>query len=76
MSIELTRNFLLWNMVLNYGILLVWFLVFVMVHDSLKQWHGRWFVCPMNSSMPFTIWECRSIRLESSCSTSVNASRD
>jgi hypothetical protein len=28
MSIELTRNFLLWCSVINYGILLVWFLVF------------------------------------------------
>ncbi len=29
MTIEVTRNFLLWCTVINYGVLLVWFLVFV-----------------------------------------------
>jgi len=43
MSIEVTRNFLLWSTVINYGILLVWFLVFVFAHDSIQRIHGRWF---------------------------------
>jgi len=43
MSIEFTRHVLLWSAVLNYGILLVWFLVFVFMHDSLRHLHGRWF---------------------------------
>jgi hypothetical protein len=43
MSIELTRNFLLWCTILDYGILLVWFLAFVFAHDSLQRLHGRWF---------------------------------
>jgi hypothetical protein len=42
-SIEVTRNFLLWCTVINYGILLVWFLVFVFVHDWILRIHGRWF---------------------------------
>ncbi len=42
MSIEITRNFLLWCTVINYGILLVWFLVFVFAHDWILR-HGRWF---------------------------------
>ena len=46
MSIELTRQFLLWNTVVNYGILLVWFLVFVFAHDWLRHLHGRWFRLP------------------------------
>lgn len=43
MSTELTRNFLLWSTVINYTILLVWFLVFVLAHDRLRHLHGRWF---------------------------------
>ena len=43
MSIELTRKFLLWCIFINYGILLVWFLVFMFAHDWLRRLHGRWF---------------------------------
>jgi hypothetical protein len=43
MSIELTRNFLLWCTVINYGILLAWFLVFMLAHDWMRRLHGRWF---------------------------------
>lgn len=43
MSIEVARNFLLWCTVINYGILLVWFLFFVFAHDSIQRIHGRWF---------------------------------
>jgi hypothetical protein len=43
MSIEGTRGFLLWCTVINYGILLLWFLVFVFAHDWIQHIHGRWF---------------------------------
>jgi len=43
MSIDLTRSFLLWSTVINYAILLVWFLVFWDAHDWLRHLHGRWF---------------------------------
>jgi hypothetical protein len=43
MSIEVMRSFLLWCAVINYGMLLVWFLVFVLAHDWLQRIHGRWF---------------------------------
>ena len=43
MSIELTRMFLLWCTVINYGILLVWFLVFALARDWMWRLHGRWF---------------------------------
>ena len=43
MTIEVTRNFLLCCTVINYGVLLVWFLVFVFAHDLIQQIHGRWF---------------------------------
>jgi hypothetical protein len=43
MTLELTRSFLLWCTVLNYGILLVWFLAFASAHDWMLRLHGRWF---------------------------------
>jgi hypothetical protein len=43
MTIEVTRAFLLWCTVINYGVLLVWFLVFAFAHDWMMRLHGRWF---------------------------------
>jgi len=43
MSIIIVRKALLWCTVLNYGVLLVWFLVFLRGHDWLYEWHSRWF---------------------------------
>jgi hypothetical protein len=43
MNIEMTRDFLLWCTAINYGILLVWFLVFAFARDWMHRIHGRWF---------------------------------
>jgi hypothetical protein len=43
MPIEVFRNFLLWCTVINYGVLLAWFMVFVFAHDWIQRIHGRWF---------------------------------
>jgi hypothetical protein len=43
MNIEVARNFLLWCTVVNYGILLVWFLFFAFARDWMQRIHGRWF---------------------------------
>ena len=43
MNIETVRRVLLWCTIINYGILLVWFLFFMLAHDSMYQLHGRWF---------------------------------
>ena len=43
MSIEMLRDFLLWSAVINYGLLLWWFLVFIFAHDWMHRFHGRWF---------------------------------
>lgn len=37
------RNALLWCAIINYGILLVWFLLFILAHDWMYLFHGRWF---------------------------------
>ena len=43
MSIEIVLKALLWCAVINYGILLVWFLFFILAHDWMYLFHGRWF---------------------------------
>ena len=43
MTIAVTRDFLLWCTVINYGVLLLWFLVFVFAHDWIYHVHSRWF---------------------------------
>ena len=43
MTITVTRSFFLWCTVINYGVLLVWFLAFVFAHDWMFRIHGRWF---------------------------------
>ena len=46
MSIELTRHFLLWCTVINYGVLLLWFVVFVFARNWIQRIHTRWFRLP------------------------------
>ncbi len=43
MSIETVRRALLWCAVINYGLLLIWFLLFVLAHGWMHQYSGRWF---------------------------------
>jgi Family of unknown function (DUF6868) len=43
MNVEIVRDALLWCAVINYGVLLVWFLFFVLAHDWMHRLHGRWF---------------------------------
>jgi hypothetical protein len=33
---------LLWCTILNYAVLLLWFMVFVLAHDRMRRLHGRW----------------------------------
>ncbi len=37
------REFLLWCLALNLGVLLLWFAVFALAHDFVYNLHGRWF---------------------------------
>jgi len=43
MTVELIRNVLGWCTVINYGLLLVWFVFFMLARDWIYQLHGRWF---------------------------------
>ena len=43
MSIDIVRNVFLWCTVINYVLLVVWFLLSVLPHESLYRLWGRWF---------------------------------
>lgn len=44
MTLAMVRKTLLWCAIINYGVLLVWFLVFLLAHDWLYGWHSQWFL--------------------------------
>lgn len=37
------RDVLVWSLIVNYGILLVWFVMFSLAHDAVYRLHTRWF---------------------------------
>ena len=43
MSIEMVRSALLWCTVINYALLLIWFLLYALPHAWLNRLWGRWF---------------------------------
>jgi Family of unknown function (DUF6868) len=43
MSVDMLRKMLFWCGVINYGILLVWFLFLWVAHDWMYALHGQWF---------------------------------
>jgi len=43
MNLEVFRKMLAWSLVINYVILIVWFVVFVAAHDQLMGIHQKWF---------------------------------
>ena len=42
MAIEILREVLGWCAVMNFSLLLLWFLMYVLAHDWLYQLHGPW----------------------------------
>ena len=40
---ETLRETLLWCTVLNYGLLIYWYLVLLIAHDWIFAMHGKWF---------------------------------
>jgi len=43
MNTDFAREFLLWCLAINYGVLLLWFVVFRFGHGWMFALHGRWF---------------------------------
>jgi hypothetical protein len=47
MTIHVLRGVLGWSAIINFGVLLWWFLVFWFAHDSIYRIHGQWFSMPV-----------------------------
>ena len=43
MTVEIIRDVLAWCAVINFSVLLLWFMVFSLAHDWLYSVHGKWF---------------------------------
>ena len=43
MTIELTKSVLLWCLLMNFGLLALWFLMFRFAHNWMFALHRRWF---------------------------------
>ena len=43
MTLELVRNTLMWCTVINFGLLIVWFVGFLVARDWIRRLHGKWF---------------------------------
>ena len=47
MSVDVFRTVLGWCTIINYGVLLLWFLVFRLAHNWVYGLHGQWFPMPV-----------------------------
>lgn len=47
MSLEIIDNILAWSLLINLGILMFWFLMFIIAHDWIYGLHSRWFKMPV-----------------------------
>lgn len=43
MTVEIIRDVLGWCAVINYALLLLWWMMFSLAHDRLYSFHGKWF---------------------------------
>jgi hypothetical protein len=43
MNTDVLRNFFMWSTIINYGLLMYWFLVFAFAHDRFERILGRVF---------------------------------
>jgi hypothetical protein len=43
MGVDTLRHVFIFSLVINYGILLIWFAAFTLAHDRIYRLHNRWF---------------------------------
>ena len=43
MTVDFIRSVLLWSLIINAGLLLWWFILFMVAHDWMHRVHGKWF---------------------------------
>ena len=46
MDIPAIREFLLWCTIINFGLLFLAWLTFVLAHDWIQRFHGKWYMMP------------------------------
>lgn len=46
MTLETIRSFLGWCTLINYGVLVLWFLFFLFARDWVRKLHSHWFKLP------------------------------
>lgn len=46
LDLEALRRILIWSLVANYAVLLIWFSVVAWAHDWICRLHTRWFRLP------------------------------
>lgn len=46
MTLETIRAVLGWCTLINYAVLVIWFLAFLFAHDWMRKLHTRWFRLP------------------------------
>jgi hypothetical protein len=47
MSVDVVRAVLGWCTIINYGVLVWWFLIFRLAHDWIYRLHRQWFPMPV-----------------------------
>lgn len=48
MTLEITRSMLAWCSVINIGLLLLWWVLFLLAHDWMYRMHSTWFKIPVD----------------------------
>ncbi|VAV85818.1 hypothetical protein MNBD_DELTA01-874 [hydrothermal vent metagenome] len=43
MTVEIVRDMLMWSLLINWGVLLLWFFMIAFAHDWVYRLHTRWF---------------------------------
>lgn len=61
MTMDFVRGFLGWCTLINFGILLYWFLAFTLARDRIYRFMAGGSGCPRNNSTPSTIAAWRSL---------------
>jgi hypothetical protein len=44
MNLDVIKELLLYCLAFNYGVLVIWFVVFRFAHDFVYRLHSRWFI--------------------------------
>lgn len=47
MTIDVMRSVFFWCFIINMGMLLWWFLFFMLAHDFMYRMHSKWFKIPV-----------------------------